>query len=77
MVPGPTGIRAVDPNSPDSTEFMPVANVKYGLESHTAGAVTTTYWTSQNRVYSAAGGSPTTLITIPSNICKGLKMIYP
>lgn len=82
---GLSGVRAVNPTSPGPsppTVFMPAANVKYGLESHTdAGSVTTTFWTAQNRVYSAApfpGGSPSTLISVPPNkYCKGLKMINP
>ena len=74
-----SGIRAVDPTIPDSTVFMPAANVKYGLESRTDGAVTTTYWTVHNHVRSVTpfpGGTHTTLISVPPN-CKGLKMIYP
>ena len=75
-----SGIRAVDPNSPGPTVFMPAANVKHGVESRTDGAVTTTYWTAQKHVRSVTpfpDGTHTTLISVPPNNCKGLKMIYP
>ena len=82
-VSGLTGIRAVDPSSPGPsppTEFMPAANVMYGLESRTSGTVTTIYWTAQNCVRSVTpfpDGTHTTLTSVPLNNCKGLKMIYP
>ena len=82
-VSGLTGIRAVDPSSSGPsppTEFMPAANVRYGLESRTSGTVTTTYWAAQNRVRSVTpfpDGIRTTVTSVPLNNCKGLKMIYP